>query len=184
MRIFIGIQLEEDIKTRIEKELKPFKKMGTPIRWAKPGNVHLTLKFIGEVADELYPQIESALAETSFGFTPFRVQGRGLGKFPAGDEVHIFWVGIEPSAELESLFHKIEDILARFRIERETRPFVPHITVGRNKARFPFKRLMGELENKSDVRLGDWTVGSFQIFESRLTPQGPVYTVRKEVVLG
>lgn len=184
MRIFIGIELEEGVKARIEKELKPFKKMGTPIRWAKPENIHLTLKFIGEVAEDLYPRIENALAEASVGLTPIRVGGRGLGKFPAGDEVHIFWAGIEPSAELESLFHRIEDILARFRIERETRPFVPHITVGRNKARFQFKPLISELENKSDVRLGEWTVRSFQIFESRLTPQGPVYRVRKEVVLG
>lgn len=183
MRIFIGIKLEEDIRAQIEKELKPFKKMKTPIRWTEPENIHLTLKFVGEVSADVYPEMERAVASGHFGLKPFRINFRGLGKFPAGDEVHIFWAGIEPVVELETLFRRIEDILIRFGVEKETRRFLPHITVGRNRARFPFKSLLDELAKKSDVRLGESIASSFQIFESRLTPGGPIYTVRQEVAI-
>jgi RNA 2',3'-cyclic 3'-phosphodiesterase len=183
VRIFIGIKLEEDIRAQIEKELKPFKKMKTPIRWTEPENIHLTLKFVGEVSADIYPEMERAVASGHFELKPFRINFRGLGKFPAGDEVHIFWAGIEPVVELETLFRRIEDILIRFGVEKETRRFLPHITVGRNRARFPFKSLLNELEKKCDVRLGESIASSFQIFESRLTPRGPIYTVRQEVAI-
>jgi len=183
VRIFIGIKLEEGVLAQIEKELKPFKKMKTSIRWTKPENIHLTLKFVGEVAADVYPEMERAVASFHFGQKPFKINFRGLGKFPAGDELNIFWIGLEPVVELETLFRRIEDILTRFGVEKETRRFLPHITVGRNKARFQFEPLLNELEKKSDVRLGESIVSSFQIFESRLAPRGPVYTIRSEVAI-
>jgi RNA 2',3'-cyclic 3'-phosphodiesterase len=183
VRIFIGIKLEEGVLAKIENVLKPFRKMKTPIRWTESENIHLTLKFVGEVADDVYPEMERAVASGHFGLKPFKVNFRGLGKFPAGDEAHIFWVGIEPVGELETLFRRIEEILARFGVEKETRRFQPHITVGRNKSRFSFKPLLDELEKQSDLLLGESVVSSFQIFESRLTPRGPVYTIRREVAI-
>jgi 2'-5' RNA ligase len=183
MRMFTGIPLSDAAREKILKELKPFKKTGTPIRWTAEANIHLTLKFIGEVDEPTAARVAEALQRGKPALAPFRLCLRGFGKFPAGDDLHVFWAGVEESPELRALFAAVEDALAPLGIARDPRPFHPHLTLGRNKARFNFKGLYALLAEKSSLFLGEWLVSAFRLFSSRLTPDGPVYTVLKEIDL-
>jgi 2'-5' RNA ligase len=183
MRIFIGIKLAAEAKERISEELQPFRKAGTPMRWTGRDNIHLTLKFIGEAADPLAAKVGAALQADFPAMAPFRLRLTGFGKFPAGDDLHVFWAGVEVSPELRALFAGVEDALAPLGIARETRPFHPHITLGRNKAPFNFKSFFALLAEKNSVFVGEWPVSAFQLFSSHLTPAGPEYAILKEIPL-
>jgi 2'-5' RNA ligase len=183
MRIFIGIKLDDRVHEEIESFLKPFKKISSPLRWVKPANVHLTLKFIGEVSEEKYSQIERGLGEVEFDTGPVALQLSGCGKFGRGDSLDIFWIGLVPSAPLTEIFNKIETTLAKIGIEKERRPFKPHLTVGRNKKTFNFKSFSGLMEENSYRPVSQFTVSSFQVFKSQLRPEGPIYTVLEEIPL-
>lgn len=182
MRVFTGIQLAAEPREKLLRELKPFRKAGTPIRWTAERNVHLTLKFIGAADPALVQRIGAALAVAPRP-APFRLRLRGFGKFPAGDELHVLWAGVEESAELHELFAGMEEGLDALGIAREARPFHPHVTLGRNKSRHDFKGVISLLQEKGDLLLGDWDVAAYQLFASDLTPAGPVYAVLKEIPL-
>jgi 2'-5' RNA ligase len=183
MRIFTGIKLADDVRDKLTKELKPFKKAGTSIRWTKDSNIHLTLKFIGEAEETMTARVAAALAAAKIAVAPFSLRISGFGKFPAGEDLHVFWAGVEGKQDLLALFTGIEEALLPLGIERERRPFHPHLTLGRNKARYNFKALFAMLAEKQDLFLAAWQVAAFQLFASCLTPAGPVYTVLKEIPL-
>jgi 2'-5' RNA ligase len=183
MRIFIGIKLDEITRESIAKELRPFKKIANSIRWTESSNIHLTLKFIGEVSEALLERIEKALLEVKMPVAPFLLKIAGFGKFPAGDNLHIFWAGMDDNPHLRTLFAWIENTLAPLGIPREAQPFNPHITLGRNKAHYNFKTLFELLASKQDLFLAECQVASFQLFSSQLTPSGPLYKILKEIPL-
>jgi 2'-5' RNA ligase len=183
MRIFIGIRLDDAVIDAIEKFLKPFKKINTPIRWVKPGNTHITLKFIGEVSTEKYSRIEKTLTETPCNIDNFTVTLQGCGKFGRGGGLNIFWIGMTANPLLEQLYEKIEGTLAKLGIKKEDRPFNAHITVGRNKKNFNFKSLFKLIDENKDHPIVEFPVSHFQLFKSQLTPDGPIYTILKEISL-
>jgi RNA 2',3'-cyclic 3'-phosphodiesterase len=183
MRIFIGIKLDDRVHEEIESFLKPFKKISSPMRWVKPANIHLTLKFIGEASEGRYTQIEGSLKDTEFDTGPVELQLSGCGKFGRGDSLDIFWIGVTPSASLTEIFNKIETSLTKAGIGKENRPFKPHLTVGRNKKHFNFKSFLRLMEENNQRVISQFTASGFQVFKSQLQPEGPIYTVLKEIPL-
>lgn len=181
MRVFIGIDLDEAARADIEKFLKPFKKIGTPIRWTKPENVHLTLKFIGEVPEEKYTRIEQALTTNDFNIGAFDLELVGCGKFGRGSDLNIFWIGAKKNEPIERLYQGIEAVLQKIGIPKEKRAFTPHLTVGRNKKRFNFKPIFELIEEKAATPIAGLRVSAFQVFKSDLYSSGPVYTILKEI---
>ena len=181
MRIFVGIQLAEAVRDGIAAQLAPFKAIANSIRWTESRNIHLTLKFIGEASAARTESIQAALQAAKIPAAPFMLTIRGFGKFPAGDDLHIFWAGVEDSPPLQELFAGIEAALAPLGMAREIRPFSPHITLGRNKARFNFKPIFEMLASRQDRVLAEFPVAAFQLFSSQLTPKGPLYKVVKEI---
>ncbi len=181
--MFTGITLCDEAREKVLKALKPFKKAGTPIRWTAEHNMHMTLKFIGEVGEPLAAEITGALQRWKPAVAPFCLRLKGFGKFPAGDDLHVFWAGVEESPELRTLFAGVEAALFPLGIARDARPFQPHLTLGRNKADYNFKGLYGLLAEWRDRFLAEWPVSAFQLFSSRLTPAGPVYTLLLEIDL-
>lgn len=185
MRIFIGIKLADSVTAGIEKFLEPFRKIASPVRWVKPQNIHLTLKFIGDVPDDIYKKIEATLGEplTEQDAGTFDVTLAGCGKFGKGTALSIFWIGIEPNQPLAGLYHTIENRLEKIGIPKEDRPFKPHITIGRNKLNFNFTHFFQLIDRHRDQRIAQFPVTGFQLFKSNLTPDGPIYTILKEIPL-
>jgi 2'-5' RNA ligase len=181
--MFTAIKLNDEARGRILEELLPFKKIATTIRWTEAKNIHLTVKFIGEVDEGRAARIAEALAAARVPVAPFQVRISGFGKFPAGDGLHVFWAGIEDNPQLLALFHAMESVLSPLGVAPETRPFHPHLTLGRNKSRGNFEALLELLAEKSGLFLGACPVGTFQLMCSELTPGGPIYNVIKEIPL-
>jgi len=183
MRIFIGIMPDRAVHEKIEKFLKPFKKMSSPIRWVNPANVHLTLKFIGDVSIEKFKQIETALLEAVPKDGPILLDLTGCGKFGKNDSLSIFWLGTADNPRLNALYLSIENALERVGVPKEPRPFKAHITVGRNKRDFNFKSLFTRMDELSHQPIAQLEAASVILFKSDLKPSGPVYSVLKEIPL-
>jgi RNA 2',3'-cyclic 3'-phosphodiesterase len=183
MRIFTGIKLTEEAREKILQQAQPFKTAGASIRWTASGNIHLTLKFIGEVDERMAERVAAALAAARIAVAPFRLRFSGFGKFPHGEDLKIFWAGVEDNPGLLALFNGIEEALLPLGIARDTRPFQPHLTLGRNKARADFAALLALLAEKQDLFLCECPVAAFQLYASRLLPSGPVYSELKEIAL-
>jgi len=128
-------------------------------------------------------RIAGALAAAKFPVSPFQLRVSGFGKFPADDDLNIFWAGIVDNPQLLALFNAIESALVPLGVAPETRPFHPHLTLGRNKARYNFAALFELLAEKSDLFLAACPVDAFQLMRSDLTPEGPIYSVLKEIPL-
>jgi 2'-5' RNA ligase len=131
----------------------------------------------------LYDRMTKKLAEQDVPTGPFDVTLTGCGKFGRDHSMNIFWIGIGRSGTLGELYEFIENTLASIGIEREIRPFKPHITVARNKKNFNFKSFYDLIDRYGDSRIVQFPVTGFQVFKSTLTPDGPIYDVLKEIPL-
>jgi len=183
MRIFTAITLNDEARERILEALRPFKKIGAPIRWTDAKNIHLTVKFIGEVDPGQAARIAAALAAVKMPVGPFELRIRGFGKFPAGADLNIFWAGVEDNPRLLALFQASESALAPLGVAAEARPFHPHMTLGRGKSRGDFTGVLELLAEKSDLFIAACPVAAFQLMRSELTAAGPIYNVIKEIHL-
>jgi 2'-5' RNA ligase len=168
MRLFIGIDLPEEIKEKVfalEKEL--------PAEGIKPvakENLHITIKFIGEKEDA--SEIISALENIENEKIGIRV--KGVGAFPSTDYINVIWVGAE--GKLEPLVRKIESAL-KMKNER----FEGHITIARVKKRIDAKNFF---ERHKGEEFGSFVAKSFVLYKSTLTPQGPIYEKVEEFKMG
>jgi len=184
MRVFIGIKLDNSVKEEINKALKPFKKISTPVKWVRDENIQLTLKFIGEISEEKYLHIKESLTNNNFKISPFNLKISNLGKFGRGNSINILWAGIENNNILKTLFEKIENRLEKIDIKKDTREFRPHITLGRNKKEFNFKVFFRLLDKYDNCFISETKVDNFQIFKSELSYSGPTHTILKEIPIG
>ncbi|MCX7719912.1 MAG: RNA 2',3'-cyclic phosphodiesterase [Dictyoglomus thermophilum] len=179
-RLFIAIELEDSIKDHIlsfQKELK--NSVLGDVKWVERENFHLTIKFLGETPENLIDDIKGILDETSYYFEPFYISLEGFGAFPSLKSPRVLWIGIEEGlGGLEKVFDFIEKRLVKKGFRKEDRPFSPHLTLGRVKDRDV--RILKDLLFDKEVVL----VSSITLFESKLTPEGPIYTPIYRVNLG
>lgn len=185
MRMFVGIGLPEECRTSIVGALSPLAERGLPVSWTRAENLHITVKFLGEVPDARVEEMGELLAEAAGETAPFRLVVEGAGGFPTLSSPRILWAGVrEPLDPVRKLHQNMEKILAGAGFPREGRPFHPHVTVGRVRRRLPAgwtERFGGSL---SGIRFGDVPARSYQLYESRLSPSGSAYRVLVDVPFG
>jgi 2'-5' RNA ligase len=178
MRIFIGIDLPENIKENLKEIIEKVKKI-KEAKLVKIENLHITLKFLGEVEEEKIEVINRTLQHCADKSKSFNVKIKGIGVFPSEKKVRVLWAGIEDGEDLKNLNRKIEDALKNLGFEKE-KEFVAHITIARFKS-IPNLNFIKELITKyQDILFGEILVKNFQLYESKLTPLGPIYKVIKK----
>lgn len=187
LRTFVAVPLPDsyqNMMAEVAGRLKPGLK--SKLSWTKPGNWHLTLKFLGDTPEEKLPEIEDALARVEFG--PFAFQAGAGGFFPplAGKRPRprVMWVGcVKGWKESASLAAAVDKALTPLGYKPEKRPFSPHLTLARIKwaDADPWDRIVEELKKFSWPEL---TVDRFELIKSELGPKGPTYTTLKEFLAG
>jgi RNA 2',3'-cyclic 3'-phosphodiesterase len=149
------------------------------VRWTRPENVHLTLKFLGDVRAESLDGIRVALGEVCAEHAPFDAVLAELGAFPSARRAKILWVGVGAGSErLRSLAADVDDALASLGFEREKRPYVPHLTLGRVRGRTLNFDLPPGVEGTG------FRVRRVELTESTLAPKGATYRTVGDFALG
>jgi len=178
MRCFVAVELTETVRKRLAALQQRFGDLGRSVRWVRPDAMHLTVKFLGEVPDWQLPDASRAVADVARQCRPFEFAIRSTGCFPPRGNVRVIWVGVEEtSGELAACKRLCEDAFSALGFPKESRPFSPHLTLGRVKD----PRSAGDLRERiaacSDFEAGTVSAGELVLFESRLSPQGAQYAV-------
>ena len=178
MRLFIAVTLPEPLKLAIHRATEPLRNAAPTIRWVSADQLHITLKFLGEVKEPAVPAIGAALEGTADSHAPFDLDFAGIGAFPNTRRPRVYWLGVHPNSALHGLQETVETGIGPLGFPREARPFHPHLTLGRVGTEVPAgelraaERLAGQLDYN-----GKLVVNSAELMQSRLSPKGARYEV-------
>ena len=175
MRLFVALDLPAEVRASLSELTSRLKKTCRGPRWVRLEDVHVTLKFIGEVPDEQVERIRSALAEIR-GLAPVEMRFAGLGFFPNERRPRVFWAGIEAGPPLAALASAIEAKLEPLWIARETREFQPHITLARLNSMEGVSALQTAVKEATATEFGRATATDFYLYRSILKSSGAEYT--------
>ena len=181
LRAFIAIEIPLDIQDAIQRQTARLRQtLGSDlVRWAPAQNMHLTIKFLGEIAASHVDFLKQMLAREADSHIQFDLQFGGLGSYPTSRRPHILWVGLHAPAELASLQKSIEAGTSRLGYEQEELVFSPHLTIGRvrqNVSPADLAKIRTAMDNIQLGNIGTARVDSVHLIKSDLQPNGPVYT--------
>ena len=176
VRCFVAVEVEDaDILDAIGRVQAGLMGTGADLKAVERENIHLTMKFLGDVREGLLPEVAKAISGTSF--RPFRMALRGVGVFPSLRKPRVVWAGItEGVEELSAIFRDMEPKLVELDFKPESRPFSPHITIARVRSGRNRDRLIEEVKALEDTDFGGFEARHVKLKKSVLTPRGPVYT--------
>lgn len=184
IRAFIAIELPARIAQELEKIQDRLKDETNKTTWVKPENIHLTIKFLGDIETNKIDSIIKVLEDAAYNLSNLKISIRGIGAFPTIENPRVLWIGIkEDDTNISQLYNNLEHGLTALGFEREQRAFKPHLTLGRIKLLVDKRTLKQRLERLADISLGNFEADSFYLFKSTLTPEGAVHTKLKEVEL-
>jgi RNA 2',3'-cyclic 3'-phosphodiesterase len=181
LRSFIAVEVPPEVQNAISQSLAPLQKsLPKPlIRWVAPQNVHLTLKFLGDVSPINLEQMAEAIRFEAEAHQAFSMSVAGIGAFPNSRRPRVIWIGLAAPAALTALQRGVEAASASLGYAAENRPFSPHLTVGRVGQAVSVSDLHKihlALEEMKVGQLGQVQVTAIHIFKSDLRPGGSVYT--------
>lgn len=179
VRTFLGVDLGEEIRARLIALQEELAALAPDVKWVEPDNLHITLLFLGEVEQREVLDI-CRVAQMAVAELPvFSMSVEGAGCFPNPRRPRTLWVGVGEGAEEVGVVHDLIEtpLLDMGCYRRETRGYVPHVTLGRVKGEAANDELAKALLQRKTWSAGSTTVREVQIMSSELTKDGPIYTV-------
>jgi 2'-5' RNA ligase len=184
IRAFIAVDLDDPVIEKVCNVVEILKPRITGIRWLRKENLHLTLKFLGNIAESQVEPITAALRHPLGLFSPCTISAKGLGVFPDFRRPKILWVGLTGD-QLVQLAAEIESALMPIGFTPENRAFTPHLTIGRwREGSRPAKNLRQEIDSLNDFEFGACAVRQIVLFQSVLKPEGASYSELRTIQLG
>jgi 2'-5' RNA ligase len=185
IRSFIAIELSDEAQTKITQLQSRLKGVSPPntVRWTVPHNVHLTLHFLGDVAVDDLEAVARAVGAAAASCPAFSLNLASLGCFPNTRRPRIVWIGVSGETDTLTKLHQMlgEQLHQHIGFQPESRPYSPHLTIGRAKKGIPRRRLsqLGQMLEQEIPQVGqliELPVTEIQLIQSDLKPDGPVYT--------
>lgn len=178
-RIFVAIPVSNHLQLALSR-VKPHSSAG--MRWVAPKNLHLTIRFLGEISEEQLGRVFSAVSQAAReGPGPFTLHVEGIGAFPSTNQARVIWAGVSGDHKpLTQLYERVQARLHDVGFPVEKRPFRPHITLARLRNPAP---LSPELRRLAKQSFGSWRIDTLQVMESKLKPTGAEYIVRQQYAL-
>ncbi len=185
IRTFVAVDLDQAVRNRTVALQDTLKETGTEVKWVEPENLHVSLLFLGEVGDREIIDVCRTVAETAQKHSSFTMSVETAGCFPHPRRPRVLWVGIgEGKQALCAIHDDLETALLDLGFRREERKYSPHITLGRVKSDRPTDSLASALAQQSGWTGGEIQVSELLVMGSKLTSQGPEYTVLSRAKLG
>jgi 2'-5' RNA ligase len=180
VRLFIAIEIQEHVRTAFASALKEFRAIAPQLKWVRPENLHVTLKFLGETDSAKLGPIQNVLSSVRSA-EPVNLEFRGLGFFPNEKCPRVFWAGMEGSANLKTLAADIEQGVHKLGFTLEERPYTPHLTLARISLPIIPPKLLRAIGEKSSQTFGSLSTREFHLIESKLKPTGAEYTTLQTI---
>jgi len=175
MRLFVALNLSDEVRTAIAKFSEELRMGFLSARWTRTEGIHVTLKFIGEVPEERVTQIENALSSVNSA-TPVEMNFRGAGFFPDERRPRVLWIGIDGTPNLAEIAAQIERQLEPLGVARESREFKPHLTLARISESRGIEKLRDALRKHGPIDFGTVRTNEMNLYQSELGRDGAKYT--------
>lgn len=180
-RAFISIDLAR--MREVEDLISSLKNADPTLKVVDPGQIHITLKFLGEMPESKVESITEAMRDAAQGIEPFTVPLKGVGAFPSKNRIRVVWIGMNDTLPMATMATRLDESLSGQGFERERRRFAPHITVARTRAEMPSPSVRQVIENNAQGDFGTIYVDRIRLKKSVLTQCGPQYSTVEEVEL-
>ena len=184
MRLFVAVNFPAALRHGLWDALQPLRDAAYPVRWVGVDQIHVTVKFLGDVAPDRVEGVVGGVQRAVVGTRRFALPLGGAGAFPNPKHPRVLWIGCEAVPPLELLQHAVEREMERVGFPLEGRPFRPHVTLGRvsrDSGSRDFRSLARDLAAVDFEAVAD--VSSLDLMESRMKTDGPRYVCRAEGVL-
>jgi RNA 2',3'-cyclic 3'-phosphodiesterase len=180
IRSFIAFDIQNDsVTNRIATAQKMILQTNADVKLVEPKNIHVTLRFLGDMTPEMVDKVYAAMKNIKF--SPFPIRLSGLGVFPTVNYPRIVWAGIRDGAkELTSIFEQLEPQIHDLGFAPEPNGFTPHLTIARVRSGANKQRLVDLVERQQDYDFGIIKANCLRLKRSQLSPKGPTYTTLKE----
>lgn len=180
MRVFLAIAIPGEIQLKLAEAIKRLSPSSTGVKWVERGKFHLTVLFIGELPPSFLPHASEAVRKICAEIPSFELSIDGYGFWGTKRNPTSVWASADLPPELESLQEKLAKGLKRLGIKLGNDDYRPHITLGRCKAADKNRALLEAMDQDEQAEFGRFPVTTLNLYESRLTPKGPIYkTVEK-----
>ncbi|WP_417736924.1 RNA 2',3'-cyclic phosphodiesterase [Rosistilla oblonga] len=187
IRSFIAIPLTDEIQNAAGRMVDRLREPATGVKWVDADNLHLTLKFLGDVDNIEVPDVCKALRKCCANAEPFSLSIQGIGGFPDLQRARVVWAGVEDqSSGLCPLAESIDIEMGKLGFKREFRDYTPHLTLGRLKKGSRLgEDFIAAAEKEADTELGTIHVQEVHVFASFMDKhqKGPTYNVMDRVAL-
>jgi RNA 2',3'-cyclic 3'-phosphodiesterase len=178
IRTFIAFELPEEIKAYLGEIISGLKPKAGGVKWLQPQGLHVTLKFLGGIDEQLVPQLSRELDSLAPAYPPIQVDLSRLGAFPDTRRPRVIWAGLSGDIRVMSdIAERVDKICTSFGLEPEKRPFRAHITIGRLK-------IPTVVDLAQEVRVSPFTIENIVLYKSELAPSGARYSALHRSVLG
>ena len=182
IRCFAAVDLAAQVLATIETVVGAMKQVGGDVRWVATKNLHVTLKFLGEISETRVDAARAAILRCATLRAPFEVTAMGLGTFPNPRRARVVWVGLSAPG-LSGLAGEVDEALAGEGFPREARAVIPHITVGRVRSPRGWERVLEAMRPYWENSFGTSRVDEIVLYRSELGPDGPRYTALERLPL-
>ncbi|MGB5748594.1 MAG: RNA 2',3'-cyclic phosphodiesterase [Desulfobacterales bacterium] len=185
IRTFIALELPPAVISLFQEVQQDLKRLKIRARWVRPENIHLTLKFLGDVNPDDIDKIGTAMAVAAIDCLPVTVYVKGIGVFPGIKRPRVIWVGLGGDTQsLLALQSRLEQELARVAFPKDKRSFKAHLTLGRFKKPANPAAVRQMISEYATLNSDEFTCNQVFLFGSDLKPSGPVYSKLKQTNLG
>lgn len=184
IRTFIAVPLSDEIRQALARIQDQLKSHDVDVKWVRPENIHLTLKFLGDVKTKKIGAIKDMLDRQLSRIPSFRMLFNTLGAFPDIERPRVIWIGIEDAdGRIRELAQRLETECAQLGFKKEDRPFSPHITIGRTRSPrniVLLSQAVAQLQLPENLIQKETEI---VLYKSTLTPKGPIYEPLKQIDL-
>jgi RNA 2',3'-cyclic 3'-phosphodiesterase len=175
IRAFVALRMSAEVESAIAKFIEPLREQRSGIRWVRPANLHLTLRFLGDTVNRnLLPPLDQTFNQITRQTVPFMLHARGTGTFPNLDRPRIIWIGLV-SEQLIRLAQQVEGAAVQAGFVPEGRPYTPHLTVGRVRDLHGWQRIRHVLHESPNQDFGSALISEMILYRSILGSEAAQY---------
>lgn len=176
IRTFIAVPIHDSVKKSIADLQRELTLTKADVKWVRPGNVHITLKFLGDVETDRIAEVSRKVEDAARSFGRFSIRIGGTGAFPNARRPHVLWIGVQEGANpLIELSARIDSAMVRIGFEKEKRPFSPHLTIGRVRSMQNVREAV-DLMQRSAWNTEPFDAETVVVMKSDLQSTGAAYT--------
>ena len=174
IRAFLAVDLDDNLKPKINRIIREFKKIDANIKYVDLANLHFTLKFFGDIDTNGIDLLNEKISEVVGESEPFEIKIKGCGAFPNKNRIKVIWVGLDGDELLKDLHDRLDAEFVKLGFEKD-RKFSSHLTIGRMKSGKGKNQVKSAIEEFEDVEIGTMKVDKIILKKSTLKPSGPIY---------